>query len=317
MAREAALQQPGYSIGVVSRLTGISVHTLRMWERRYGLGASRRSAGGQREYTQVDLDHLQLIKQLLDVGLKIGDIARLPRKTLSGLMREHAPVSAKPEASVYRVAVISPLLAHFFRDHSRRYPRLAVAFPDVSPAQWLQQPTGEVDLAFLQVDSLHRADLEPIRRLRKQGTTVFIHYQFSRSAVVEELENAGVRLSRGGLDQRRIDELVQQGIRQQDYSSALHRNADRFDLPLPQTRRPLFSEQQLVEASLQTHHLQCECPSHLAELIMALNAFEQYSSQCEADNWQDAAVHACVYSYTAQARSLMERALQAILEQDA
>lgn len=33
------------------------------------------------------------------------------------------------------------------------------------------------------------------------------------------------------------------------------------------------------------------------------------------ENWHDAAVHACIYAYTCQARWLMERALQAVLEE--
>ncbi|MFT7176173.1 MAG: DNA-binding transcriptional MerR regulator, partial [Halioglobus sp.] len=43
--------RPLYSIGTVARLSGIKADTLRVWERRYGLGASGKSAGGRREYT--------------------------------------------------------------------------------------------------------------------------------------------------------------------------------------------------------------------------------------------------------------------------
>ena len=42
--------------------------------------------------------------------------------------------------------------------------------------------------------------------------------------------------------------------------------------------------------------------------------FEEYSSQCSVENWNDAATHACVYAYTNQARWLMEKALRAVLE---
>ncbi|MFT7222865.1 MAG: hypothetical protein ACI82Z_000396, partial [Cellvibrionaceae bacterium] len=39
-------EQATYGIGVAARMTGISAHTLRMWERRYRLKPSKRSEGG-------------------------------------------------------------------------------------------------------------------------------------------------------------------------------------------------------------------------------------------------------------------------------
>jgi methanogenic corrinoid protein MtbC1 len=52
-----ALSQPRYSIAAVSKLTGISCHTLRVWERRYGFPVPERSPSGHRRYerTQVQL----------------------------------------------------------------------------------------------------------------------------------------------------------------------------------------------------------------------------------------------------------------------
>lgn len=40
----------GYSIAAVSKLTGISCHALRVWERRYGFPVPSRSASGHRRY---------------------------------------------------------------------------------------------------------------------------------------------------------------------------------------------------------------------------------------------------------------------------
>ncbi len=60
--------------------------------------------------------------------------------------------------------------------------------------------------------------------------------------------------------------------------------------------------------------IDCECPGHLSQLITTLNNFEDYSTQCSAENWEDAAVHSCIYAYTNQARWLMERALQAVVD---
>ena len=67
--------RPLYGIGTVARLTGLKSDTLRVWERRYGLGASYKSATGRRQYTQSDLDHLQLVSALVKQGVRIGEIA--------------------------------------------------------------------------------------------------------------------------------------------------------------------------------------------------------------------------------------------------
>ena len=50
--------RPLYGIGTVARLTGVKPDTLRIWERRYQLGASHKSHSGRRQYTQADLEHL-------------------------------------------------------------------------------------------------------------------------------------------------------------------------------------------------------------------------------------------------------------------
>ena len=42
--------RPLYGIGTVARLTGLKSDTLRVWERRYGLGASYKSPTGRRQY---------------------------------------------------------------------------------------------------------------------------------------------------------------------------------------------------------------------------------------------------------------------------
>ena len=67
--------RPLYGIGTVARLTGLKPDTLRVWERRYGLGASHKSNTGRRQYTQADMEHLQLVSALVKGGSRIGEIA--------------------------------------------------------------------------------------------------------------------------------------------------------------------------------------------------------------------------------------------------
>jgi DNA-binding transcriptional MerR regulator len=66
-----------YSIGVVSRMAGVPVSTLRTWEERYALVIPVRSSGGQRLYTRKQLAQLSFIVQQIEQGFSPGDAHRL------------------------------------------------------------------------------------------------------------------------------------------------------------------------------------------------------------------------------------------------
>lgn len=77
-----------YPIGAVARKTGLSVHTLRAWERRYSVVEPQRSGGGTRLYSTGDIARLRLLKRAIDLGHSIGQIASLDMEELRGLVRE-------------------------------------------------------------------------------------------------------------------------------------------------------------------------------------------------------------------------------------
>ncbi len=58
----------------------------------------------------------------------------------------------------------------------------------------------------------------------------------------------------------------------------------------------------------------CECPSHLAELIINLGAFEQYSSECANRNDIDAQLHSQLNQSAGKARALLEDSLSRLME---
>lgn len=82
-------EAPRHRIGAVARLTGISTHALRVWERRYGTLHPKRSEGGDRLYSDGDVHRLRAIKRLLGLGHAIGDVARLGSDELDRLMEMH------------------------------------------------------------------------------------------------------------------------------------------------------------------------------------------------------------------------------------
>ena len=67
---EVRSDEPLYNIGVVSRMTGISMATLRAWERRYDFPEAKRSSGGHRLYSEKDVIRLHWVKARINEGLQ-------------------------------------------------------------------------------------------------------------------------------------------------------------------------------------------------------------------------------------------------------
>ena len=87
-----------YSIRDVSRMTGLSAHTLRYYEKEGLLPRVDRTAGGVRQYSEEDLEALGLICCLKNTGMSLREISRFVRLTQAGdqtlrerveLLREH------------------------------------------------------------------------------------------------------------------------------------------------------------------------------------------------------------------------------------
>lgn len=78
-AREPASPElPRHPVRVVASRTGLSTHVLRAWERRYGAVTPTRTEGGQRLYSDADLERLTLLQALTAGGDPISQLARLP-----------------------------------------------------------------------------------------------------------------------------------------------------------------------------------------------------------------------------------------------
>ena len=69
--------------GELARLTGVSVDTLRHYERK-GLLRPRRAANRYREYPECAVDRVRLIRRALSVGFGLDDLARILKERDSG-----------------------------------------------------------------------------------------------------------------------------------------------------------------------------------------------------------------------------------------
>ena len=64
-----------YTIGTVSKLTGVGAITLRAWERRHGLIRPVRKESGHRLYTRNHIDQINRITALTQQGIRISQIS--------------------------------------------------------------------------------------------------------------------------------------------------------------------------------------------------------------------------------------------------
>ena len=88
------VEYPGeklYTIGTVSKLTGVGAITLRAWERRYGLIKPVRKESGHRLYTRHHIDQINRITALTQQGIRISQIQ--PEMLESGVSPEAGPAS--------------------------------------------------------------------------------------------------------------------------------------------------------------------------------------------------------------------------------
>ena len=91
-----------YSMRAVVRATGLSEHTLRAWERRYGAVTPQRSDGGTRLYSADDLERLTLLKRATDSGHRIGSIAHHSRAELVDLVDDPKSDAEKDASAAAR-----------------------------------------------------------------------------------------------------------------------------------------------------------------------------------------------------------------------
>lgn len=95
-----------YSIKAVSQATGLSVETLRAWERRYGVVVPKRDDLGRRAYSPEDVLRLRRLREATDRGHPISRLSQLADEALADLLEDRGgepPGTAASGAFVERI----------------------------------------------------------------------------------------------------------------------------------------------------------------------------------------------------------------------
>ena len=100
-----------YSISFISNACGVRPHTIRTWEKRYKAFSPERTDGGQRIYSEDDLNKGRLIVSLLEQGHPISRLAGKSMQDLRNLVIEEKIESFQSNKMLTSVG-IKKLLTH-------------------------------------------------------------------------------------------------------------------------------------------------------------------------------------------------------------
>ena len=321
MADASGSETHRYGIGAVAKMTGLTDHTIRVWERRYDAVVTERAANGRRVYSTSDVEKLGYLKRLTDQGFSIGQIASASIKELRAKLQSVSDMSSVAVPDQVGIAVLGDYLPGQLLSHDRSLSPLQVRIADSNRGRFAADLRCQpIDVVILESPILNpEVTTQLIEYMDVCGADRgIIIYSFGRSRDVELARQPNVVVIRGPVDVDQVHAAVVRSFAQPRAAEARpekHRREDESEWGFTGTVAPrLFNQQQLATLANTSSAIDCECPRHLAQLVGDLSAFEMYSANCENRNDDDAALHRYLHQTTAQARALIEVALEKVAE---
>ena len=311
--------------GAVANMLRMPVATLRVWERRYGLTQPELSPSGQRLYSAADVRRLALVKQLTELGHAIGSLAPLDMSQLQRVASTHTSALATtqkgersdalhgPPVRAWRLAVIGAALGTRLQRPAllRRLGRPVVLLGPFDGAAQAAAALRSLDLDALLVHEpqLHEGWLAAIEAAAPAFAKVpkAVLYGFAADPVCEALATAGTALLR----EPQPDAVVAQWLNSlSDRAAMLQPAAGKFTHSTETVPPRRWDDAALADFAGRSSTIACECPRHVAELLVQLSHFEAYSSECEHRNAGDAELHAYLRQVAGASRARFEAALE-------
>lgn len=311
-------EEATFGINTVSRMTGIPVDTLRMWERRYDAVVPQRSSDNKRRYTAADVARLRVFKNLVDLGHSIGSVARLPIEALNERLQVHAEMDdaqvATPDVTRRPgILVYGEELPFQVQGWTEALTALNITGTHTLYAEFENDAMNrKPDVLLIQCPSLQRDMETRFRDLMRRTTAqrLVLVYTYASSTVIDRLNRQGIVTLRTPVTVENLHQACQlQPNSNRDTPYAWFRLPD--DDPVPPRR---YNGENLASVMLLANRVRCECPQHMVDLIQRLGAFEAYSADCENRNIEDALLHSHLNRMAGKARGLVEDALERWLQ---
>jgi DNA-binding transcriptional MerR regulator len=313
-----------YRIGAVSKLSGVPVPTLRIWQTRYNAFSPATSQGQHRLYNDADLRKAALLKTLTGQGHGIRLIAGLGNPQLLQLMQTSADMGRAASLRTSPLAsAVAPLQSAWGvvgqslaeRLQSTALQALRPGQPFVIRQVWadlrdveIKRLTETLDVLMVSVNSLNEQAAQKILTMAQQlgvRLTVVL-YGFGQTNALALLDKGACLVHRHSLDDATLADIVHSA--RPPLVAPAHAWRD-VDQPIPPRQ---FSDAVLQRVANIPSKVLCECPRHVAELIGQLGQFEDYSRDCLNQSLKDKELHAQLNTMAASARALFEDALRMV-----
>ena len=330
-APQANRVPPAFKSATVARLAGMPVATLRIWEQRYQAVRPITAASGHRLYSSADVERATLLRRLTAKGHAIGLLAALETEQMREMLHAHTGAiatnrsSAQKQAPI-RAVVVGQALASRLQRLIDRQPsgpvlHMVAVFDTLIEAAEAAQHSAKpvVDLLLWQAASLQSGARQKLRvaqdAWRAAAATVF--YRFSSAAGRAELTGAGAAVWSEPVDEDSLGQWLA-SLHRAETPSAEIVTAPELTIPSAKSptqqtiQPPRFGDAALTQFAGLSSSMACECPSHLAELLLQVSYFETYSGECANRSAADAQLHAYLQQVAGTARMLFENALEQV-----
>lgn len=141
------------------------------------------------------------------------------------------------------------------------------------------------------------------------GQRLYSAAQVQRLALLKQLSQCGHAIGTlAGLDEPALQAIAR------THAQALQQRAAATPPQPAATEAPprRWSDASLADFAGLSSTIACECPQHLAQLLVQLSAFEDYSAQCRHLSPADAELHAYLQQVCARSRHEFELALERV-----
>ena len=328
--------QPSFRSGAVARMAHMPVATLRIWEQRYQAVGPTTAPSGQRLYSAADVQRVLLLRQLTEQGHAIGAMAALDAAQLQQVASTQATsvagqrVQPARRAAALRVAVVGQALALRLQRPAvvqclaHRW-QVAAVFGSLTEAAEAT-PGSALDLLLWQAPGLQANALPELMAAQDalHARHVAVAYRFAGTAARRALAGSGAMVVREPADDDALGAWLA-SLEGQVVARADERNGQ----PVPRSSQGLvpelapgdvtprrFDDFALTKFASLSSTIACECPRHVAELLMQLSNFEAYSADCTSRSPADAELHAYLQRVAGVSRALFESALERVAIQE-
>ena len=309
------------------------VPTLRIWEQRYRAVGPITAPSGHRLYSAADVQRVLLLRQLTLQGHAIGSIAPLDAAKLQQVASTHvaspAGRSVRPvrQAAALRLTVVGQALALRLRrpavvQHLAHPWQVTAVFESLAEAAQAASGTA-ADLLLWQAPGLQASALPELQAAQTawRARQVVVTYRFAGAAATGAFAAAGALVVREPSDDDALGAWVA------SLQDSLASGAEAPDTEEPD-RQPVprdsaewaagdvtprrYDDTALTAIAGLSLAIACECPRHVAELLMQLSNFETYSADCANRSPADAQLHAYLRRVAGTSRGLFEAALERV-----